>query len=126
MSAPETSLRWVPVAAADEIPEGKARLVRHGRVELIVFHTPEAWTAFDNTCPHAGAPIYAEHFDGQNVTCMYHGLRFRASDGGCVDCAGWSLEKYAVKVEENRVCIGFPDRSAGDRSGSAACDSERC
>jgi nitrite reductase/ring-hydroxylating ferredoxin subunit len=111
MIDPNLPTQWVRVAQADQIPAGKARLVHHGRLELIVFHTDDGWTAFDNTCPHAGAPIYAEHFDGHCVTCIYHGLRFRASDGGCVDAAGWDLEPYAVKVEGEHVLVGFPQKS---------------
>jgi nitrite reductase/ring-hydroxylating ferredoxin subunit len=69
------------------------------------------WTAFDNTCPHAGAPIYPEHFDGECVTCVYHGLRFRAADGHCPDAAGWELEPYPVRVEEGQVLVGFRQRT---------------
>ena len=104
---PEPDLDWKPMASASDIPEGKAALVKHGRTEILVFHLSDRWTAYDNTCPHAGAPIYAEHFDGDCVTCMYHGLRFRASDGECPDAAGWELEPYPVKVEEDEVLIGF-------------------
>lgn len=102
-------LKWTPLAAAEDVPEGKAVLVRHGRQEILIFHADGNWTAYDNTCPHAGAPIYAEHFDGQCVTCVYHGLRFRASDGVCPDASGWELEKYPVKVEEGQVLVGFKD-----------------
>lgn len=89
------------------MPDGQAILVRHQRIELLVFHVNGAWTAYDNTCPHAGAPIDARWFDGDCVTCAYHGLRFRASDGSCPDAAGWDLEPYPIKVEEGQVLIGF-------------------
>jgi apoptosis-inducing factor 3 len=100
-------LKWVPLADADDVPEGKAVLVKHERLEILIFHTATGWTAFDNTCPHAGAPIYAEHFDGDCVTCIYHGLRFRASDGACPDAAGWELEQYPARVEDGLVLVGF-------------------
>ncbi len=104
---------WLPMANEAEIPVGKASLVRRQRQELLIFHTESGWTCYDNTCPHAGAPIFADHFDGETVTCMYHGLRFRASDGGCADCPGWDLEPYPVKVEEGKVWIGFPPAPTG-------------
>jgi nitrite reductase/ring-hydroxylating ferredoxin subunit len=102
-------LNWVPLASIEEVPEGKATLVPHERREILIFHLGDEWTAYDNTCPHAGAPIFSEHFDGQCVTCTYHGLRFRASDGVCPDAAGWELERFPVRVEEGRVLVGFPD-----------------
>lgn len=102
-------LKWVPLAQTADVPEGKAALVSHGRIDILIFHANGAWTAYDNTCPHAGAPIFADHFDGECVTCIYHGLRFRASDGACPDCPGWELEPYPVKVEEGQVLVGFKD-----------------
>jgi len=102
-------LKWVPLAREVDVPEGKAALVKHQRTEILIFHTGGGWTAYDNTCPHAGAPIYPEHFDGECVTCVYHGLRFRASDGACPDCPGWELEAYPVKAEAGEVLVGFQD-----------------
>jgi nitrite reductase/ring-hydroxylating ferredoxin subunit len=110
---PAIPLKWIPLAAEADVPEGKATLVKYLRREILIFHRPEGWTAFDNTCPHAGAPIFAEHFDGDCVTCVYHGLRFRASDGVCPDASGWGLEQFPVKVVEGEVLVGFPDFKQG-------------
>ena len=109
MFNPAIPRKWVPLASVADVPEGKAILVEHGRREILIFHTNGNWTAYDNTCPHAGAPILPEHFDGETVVCMYHGLRFRACDGACPDVNGWELEGFPVRVEEDRVLVGFPD-----------------
>lgn len=106
---PDTNLTWVPLAAVDDIPEGKAVLAPHRKLEVLIFHTANGFTAFDNTCPHAGAPIYAEHFDGDCVTCIYHGLRFRASDGACPDAEGWGLDPFPVRIDEGQVLVGLPE-----------------
>lgn len=115
MTNPAVPRNWVPLAPACDIPEGRAALVRHGRLEILIFHLDGEWAAYDNTCPHAGAPLYPEHFDGNCVTCVYHGLRFRASDGVCPDAAGWELERFPVKVEEGQVMVGFPDLFSKNR-----------
>ena len=117
MSNPAIPKKWLPLVAVADVPPGKGTLVRHGRTDYLIFHLdPERaaeagteWTAFDNTCPHAGAPIYAEHFDGECVTCTYHGLRFSARDGSCPDARGWGLDRYPVKVEGDQVLVGLPD-----------------
>ncbi len=113
-------VRWVNAGAAGAVPPGKAILHKHGRLEILIFHLPdeilgregvgECWTAFENTCPHAGAPLFAEHFDGECVTCMYHGLRFRAVDGECPDAAGWGLDRFPVKEEGGQIMLGVPAR----------------
>jgi nitrite reductase/ring-hydroxylating ferredoxin subunit len=102
-------LRWVRVAAEADVPEGQATLAMFGRREILVFHLRGEWTAYDNTCPHAGAPIDAKHFDGDCVTCVYHGLRFRAKDGVCPESPAWELEKFPVRVEYGNVYIGMKD-----------------
>lgn len=99
--------KWEPLAQEDAVPVGQAVLVPRGRLEVLIFHTEDGWTAYDNTCPHAGAPIFAEHFDGDCVTCTYHGLRFRASDGVCPEASGWVLDQFPVKVEDGKVWVGF-------------------
>ncbi len=99
---------FIPLVTVDDVAPGQATLVTHGKRQILIFNTPDGWTAYDNTCPHAGAPIYAEHFDGQCVTCVYHGLRFRASDGGCPEAAGWELESFPVKVEGGQVLVRIP------------------
>ena len=109
MSNPTIPLKWVVLVAVADVPEGKGILVKHGRLDILIFRVDGEWTAFENTCPHAGAPIYPDHFDGQCVTCAYHGIRFRTSDGVCPDAAGWSLEQFPVRVEGDQVLVGFPD-----------------
>ena len=109
MTNPAIPLKWIPLAAVDDVPEGKATLAKHGRLEILIFHSGGEWTAYDNTCPHAGAPIYPDHFDGQCVTCVYHGLRFRASDGVCPDASGWELERFPIREEAGKLLVGFPD-----------------
>jgi pyruvate oxidase len=109
VSNPAIPLKWTALASAADIPAGKAVLVRHGRREILIFHLAGEWTAYDNTCPHAGAPIFPEHFDGECVICTYHGLRFRAADGVCPDACGWELERFPAREEDGQVLVGFPD-----------------
>lgn len=101
-------LCWVELARASEAPVGQGILRKHGRLHLLIFHLDaDEWTCFDNTCPHAGAPIYPEDFDGECVTCLYHGLRFLGTTGICADAAGWALTRYPIRVEGELVLVGF-------------------
>lgn len=87
------------------MPEGGAHLVQHGRLGVLIFRSGDEWTAFESVCPHAGAPLFPQHFDGDCVTCTYHGLRFHRRDGICPEAPGWSLEPVPVRTEAGRVLI---------------------
>jgi phenylpropionate dioxygenase-like ring-hydroxylating dioxygenase large terminal subunit len=43
--------------------------------------------AFDDRCPHRHAPLSLGRIEGDDLRCMYHGLRF-APDGRCVELPG--------------------------------------
>ena len=41
--------------------------------------------AMRDSCPHRGIPLSCGWFDGNNVTCKYHGWAFEAGSGQCRD-----------------------------------------
>jgi phenylpropionate dioxygenase-like ring-hydroxylating dioxygenase large terminal subunit len=41
--------------------------------------------AMRDSCPHRGIPLSCGWFDGNNVTCKYHGWAFEAGSGQCKD-----------------------------------------
>lgn len=100
------------MAQVDELPGGTAILRRYARTDLLIFHSVEGeLTCFDNICPHAGAPIYPEDFDGRCVTCLYHGLRFSAADGASVDSEGWRLRQFPVRRRGESIEVGWEEDS---------------
>jgi nitrite reductase/ring-hydroxylating ferredoxin subunit len=96
---------FVTAASVDEIPPGGGKVVRIGRDDIAVFNVDGRFFAIDNTCPHAGAPIGVSRFDGQIVTCGYHGMRFDVTTGVCPDACGWSAQTYPVRVVGDEIQI---------------------
>src|SRR3954451_3231926 len=65
----------------------------------------EAFAMRDN-CPHRGIPLSYGWFDGQNVQCSYHGWKFDACSGQCVEIPSLTA---ADKLEPKKIRAGhFP------------------
>ncbi len=75
---------WFPVATTAELAEQRKVPFRllDGRYLLLASNDGPV-TAFADTCPHRGAQLSLGAFDGDHLTCGYHGWVFRA-DGTCV------------------------------------------
>lgn len=81
--------------------------------------------AYADRCPHRGMPLRYAKFDGETLQCGYHGWRFRADDGRCVEIPALS---EADSIDPRRFCLRtFPCREVqgniwvftGDASDSA-------
>lgn len=75
---------WYVAAWGDEIEAGGKlyRTILNEEI-LLLRDAAGAPAAVSNRCPHRFAPLHRGPFDGEVVTCPYHGLRF-ALDGRCV------------------------------------------
>ncbi len=100
----------------EEVPEGGARGFRFGSgpdfAAVFVVKRQGALYAYVNSCPHLGTPLDFlpdRFFDqgGRYLLCATHGARFRVEDGYCIDgpCAGKSLKKAAIRVEEGEIAL---------------------
>lgn len=94
----------------DALPVGDHRVVavpggKPPHVSLIVTRTQEGLRAFWNICQHLPVPLDSGSqrlIPGDELVCLTHGARFRATDGRCVagPCEGASLE--SVELEQRR------------------------
>jgi phenylpropionate dioxygenase-like ring-hydroxylating dioxygenase large terminal subunit len=68
---------WYVAAWSEELKPGE-RLARTllGRPTLLVRRSDGGVSALDDRCPHRFAPLSFGRFDGQTITCGYHGLEF--------------------------------------------------
>jgi phenylpropionate dioxygenase-like ring-hydroxylating dioxygenase large terminal subunit len=77
---------WYPALRSSEI-RGRG-LVKAMLLEVpLVLGRDEQGRAFatrDN-CPHRGIPLSYGHFDGKTLECSYHGWKFDACTGQCVE-----------------------------------------
>ncbi|MGA2903755.1 MAG: Rieske 2Fe-2S domain-containing protein [Candidatus Korobacteraceae bacterium] len=88
-SGPTTTLiydDWYPAIRASEISgQQMAKAVLLG-IPLVFGRTASGrYFAMRDSCPHRGIPLSYGWFDGQQVTCKYHGWSFEPVSGQCCE-----------------------------------------
>ena len=96
------------VAAVDEIPPGTGKVVVVRGREAGVFNVEGEFHAIDNICPHSYRPIGTTVFEGSNVTCLWHGLKFDVVTGECPEAPHHELRKYRVEVRDGDLYVAPP------------------
>jgi phenylpropionate dioxygenase-like ring-hydroxylating dioxygenase large terminal subunit len=73
-------------------------------VPLVLGRTAEGKAfAMRDSCPHRGIPLSYGRFDGTTVECSYHGWRFEACSGQCVEIPSLTSQD---KLKVERVFAG--------------------
>ena len=104
---------------AEDVPENSGRGFRFGSgIEfraVFVVRQRGALFGYVNSCPHLGTPLdfLPDRFfdgEGRHLLCGTHGALFRVADGFCVQgpCAGKSLERLALRIEDGEVLVTAP------------------
>lgn len=78
---------WYPAIRSDR-PGGRhktAKATLLGVPLVLGRKTDGTFFAMRDTCPHRGMPLSCGWFDGDNVTCRYHGWRFEPASGQCLE-----------------------------------------
>lgn len=97
---------FVDVLAEAELPLGSLRRVHVAGEPVALLHGDAGFAAFDDTCPHAGAPLSEGVLREGYIVCSWHGWRFDARTGVCPLFAGApSATVREVRVEAGRVLV---------------------
>ncbi|HEY1186137.1 MAG TPA: Rieske 2Fe-2S domain-containing protein [Gemmata sp.] len=97
---------WVDVAAVEEIPENRAKVVcLPGRERVAVFKYDGRVSAVTNVCAHQRGPLGEGKVVDGCVTCPWHGWEYRAPDGCSPPPFQERIATYRVKVVGGRVFI---------------------
>src|SRR3981081_4413343 len=77
---------WYPAVRSVEIRGQKLVTAMLLEVPLVLGRTSEGKAfAMRDSCPHRGIPLSYGRLDGKVVECCYHGWRFDACSGRCVE-----------------------------------------
>ena len=97
---------------ADVLPEGEMRGLRvSGRDLVLVHHSRDQFTAFEDRCPHAGSRLSAGNLVDGRLQCTTHLWEFDAATGVGLRPQDCRLRGYPVKVQAGIVWVRV--RSSG-------------
>jgi len=95
----------VTVGNSTDVPEGGARSFDAGGRKVAVFRCGGTLSAMDGTCPHRGGPLGEGTVAGGIVTCPWHGWRFDAKSGACVNVPGKVQVLFPVREEGGSIIV---------------------
>jgi nitrite reductase/ring-hydroxylating ferredoxin subunit len=119
-SAQKQAYRVAPLA---EFPPGSHRVVKVGRREIGIFNVDGTFYALPNLCTHQLGPLCKGKvsgtvictretkwklqwgFDGEIVTCPWHGMEYHIPTGKCLAFPEIRLRSYEVWVEDEQVMV---------------------
>src|SRR3954447_333185 len=95
---------WYPALRSTEIVGHHLTTAMLLEVPLVLGRTSEGQAfAMRDSCPHRGIPLSYGRFDGKTLECSYHGWRFEACTGQCVEIPSLTSQD---KLKVDRIFAG--------------------
>ena len=95
---------WYPAVRSSAVHGNALVTAMLLEVPLVLGRTSEGQAfAMRDSCPHRGIPLSHGRFDGKTVECSYHGWRFEACSGQCVEIPSLTSQD---KLKVERVFAG--------------------
>ncbi len=95
---------WIKVAATADVAPGHIKPVVADGTPLVLANVSGTLYAFEETCPHKGAPFAEGMLKGNELVCLWHGWRFDLCTGKAVR-GNQDARTYPVKVENDEVFV---------------------
>jgi nitrite reductase (NADH) large subunit len=106
---------WVRVASVADVPRDGGIAVRHGGVQVALFHFAARgeWYATQNLCPHKREMVLARGILGDQagapkVACPLHKKTFDLQTGRCTSGEALEVTTYPVRVDGDDVWVELP------------------
>jgi phenylpropionate dioxygenase-like ring-hydroxylating dioxygenase large terminal subunit len=95
---------WYPALRSTEITGNQLKTAMLLEVPLVLARTAEGKAfAMRDSCPHRGIPLSYGRFDGKAVECSYHGWKFEACTGQCIEIPSLTSQD---KLKVERIFAG--------------------
>jgi NADPH-dependent 2,4-dienoyl-CoA reductase/sulfur reductase-like enzyme/nitrite reductase/ring-hydroxylating ferredoxin subunit len=97
------------VARFNELADGMFHSVTVEGAPVFLYRNGDVVTAFQGTCPHAGAPLADGIRDGDRLICPWHKAEFCLKTGKFLaPPAVDDLMRYDVRIENDQVVVTAP------------------
>lgn len=113
---------YVALEAKDVTNEEPVGVKIAGESVVLYRDTGGKVVAMADMCPHRLAPLSLGRIEGDDIRCMYHGIRFSA-EGGCLEVPGqdqipdnFCVRKYAAFESHRWIWVWIGDQSRADES----------
>ena len=107
---------WYDAASVNDFPKDGGACIKYGNKQIAVFNFAQdgQWYACQNVCPHKLEMVLSRGMIGESddipkVACPLHKKTFSLTTGENLNGDLEPIATYPVKVENNRVFIGFAD-----------------
>ena len=100
------SQQWIPIARADDVPEGGTFQTFCGVNTVCLYRLQGEIYATQDTCTHGEASLAEGYVDGDNIECPFHQGLFDIRSGKAVGApCTVDLKVYEVRQEGGEVLI---------------------
>jgi len=80
-----------------------------GAVDVVLCNLDGELVAYRDSCPHLANPLSEGDLHDGVLTCAAHEWQFDAHTGQGVNPASACLERYPVRLDEDRVFVGIEE-----------------
>jgi len=95
---------WYPALRSGEVRGNQLKTAMLLEVPLVLGRNAQGKAfAMRDSCPHRGIPLSYGRFDGKAVECSYHGWKFEACSGQCVEIPSLTSQD---KLKVERIFAG--------------------
>lgn len=107
---------WYVAGWAADLPASQPRSLSVADQPIVLYRTAGGrLVALADRCPHRWAPLSLGRVEGEDLRCMYHGLKF-APDGHCVEIPGQAriprslcARSYPVREKHRLIWLWLGD-----------------
>jgi nitrite reductase (NADH) large subunit len=117
----EAAWEWKQVARVDEVPSDGGATIRHGNVQIAVFHFARrgTWHATQAMCPHRKDNVLARGLLGDQagepkVACPLHKRTFSLQSGKGLSDPTYQVRTFPVEVRGDEIWLKLPPEGALD------------
>jgi phenylpropionate dioxygenase-like ring-hydroxylating dioxygenase large terminal subunit len=122
---------WYPALRTGELRKGKLATAMLLGIPLVLGRRRDGRVfAMRDSCPHRGIPLSVGWFDGNRVTCRYHGWEFEPCSGQCelipslssqdhLDATKIYATAFPCEERDGHAWVYVPGPGSGRKSDSA-------